>query len=110
MQYEEVAEMVAAFGYPYAYRSFPQSTAKAPPYVVYYYDGYDDMYADNSNYQVIAGLRIELYTRNKDFTAEASIETVLRTYEMTWRKDETFIEDEQMYLIIYESEVIINGK
>lgn len=110
MQYEEVANMVAAFGYPYAYRSFPQSTSKVPPYVVYYYDGYDDMYADNSNYQVIAGLRIELYTRNKDFIAEAAVESTLRSYGIAWRKDEVYVEDEQMYLIIYESEVIISGK
>lgn len=109
MRYAEVANVIAGIGLPYAYRSFPQSTNKQPPYIVYYYTGTDDLYADNSNYQEIAAIRIELYTRNKDFASERAVENQLRANDFTWTKEETFIEDEKMYLIVYESEVIIHG-
>lgn len=110
MQYAEVANIIASIGVPYAYRTFPQSTAQAPPYIVYYYDGYDDMYADNINYQEIAGLRIEVYTRNKDFSLERNVENVLRNNDISWSKEESFIDSENLYMIIYESEVLINGE
>lgn len=109
MQYAEVANAIASAGYPYAYRTFPNSTQKAPPYIVYYYTGSDDLYADNINYQQINGIRVELYTRNKDFAAEEALETALRNADISWSKDESYVEEEKMYLIVYESEVIING-
>lgn len=110
MQYAQVANVISGIGYPYAYRAFPDNTKKSPPYIVYFYDGNDDFYADNINYQEIVGLRIELYTRNKDFTAEAAVETALRNADISWVKDEVYVEEEKMYLIVYESEVIINGE
>lgn len=110
MQYAEVANIIASIGVPYAYRAFPQNTAQAPPYIVYYYDGSDDMYADNINYQEIAGLRIEVYTRNKDFSLERNVENALRSHDISWSKEESFIDSENLYMIIYESEVLINGE
>ena len=109
MQYAEVANVIAGIGLPYAYRTFPQSTSKIPPYIVYYYTGTDDLYADNSNYQEIAAVRIELYTRNKDFASERLVETQLRDNGFSWSKEEVYVDEEKMYLIVYESEVIING-
>lgn len=109
MQYTEVANIMASVGIPYAYRSFPESTAKAPPFLVFYYDGNDDLFADNINYQTIVGLRIELYTRDKDFALEATLESVLRANEIAYSKDEVYIDDEKLYEIVYESEVVING-
>ena len=111
MRYEEVANVIKSAGFPCAYRTFPpNSTDKVPPYIVYYYTGSDDVYADNINYQEINGMRIELYTRNKDFAAEKALETALRNADISWVKDETFVDSENMYLIIYESEVLINGE
>lgn len=108
MQYREIAEMVAEFGYPYAYRYFPASEDKAPPFVVYYYDGADDFFADDRNYQRIVPLVIEAYFDNKDFEAEARIESVLDAHGITYSKEEIYIESERMYEIFYEAEVIIN--
>lgn len=109
MRYQEVTNIIESIGIPFAYRAFPESTAKEPPFVVYYYEGNDDLYADNINYQTIVALRIELYTRNKDFVLEAEVESVLRDNKIAFGKDEIYIESERMYEIIYESEVVING-
>ena len=67
MTLEEVAEMVASIGLPYAYHHFDEEQIVAPPYIRWYFNGIDDMYADNINFQSIPELRIELYTdfRNK---------------------------------------------
>ena len=110
MRYAEVADIIASIGVPYAYRAFTQDTAQEPPYIVYYYDGSDDMYADNINYQEIAGLRIEVYTRNKDFSLERNVENALKSHDISWSKEESFIDSENLYMIIYESEVLINGE
>lgn len=109
MQYTEVANIMASVGIPYTYRFFPKSTDKVLPYLVYYYDGNDDLFADNINYQTIVGLRIELYTRDKDFALEATLEGILKANEIAYSKDEVYIEDEKLYEIVYESEVVING-
>ena len=110
MQYVEVNQMVESFGMPSAYRTFTKQTAKAPPYVVFYFDGTDDLYADNSNYQRIEQLVIEFYSRHKNFEKEKAIEKVLDEYEMTYTKSEVPIEDEKLIEIIYEMEVVINGE
>lgn len=109
MRYKEVAKIIKSIGIPFAYRTFDNQTQKAPPFIVYFYDGYDDLYADNINYQTIAGLRIELYTTNKDFALEATVESALKSNGIAYAKDEIFIEDQNVYEIVYESEVVING-
>ena len=109
MRYAKVTNILANIGLPLAYREFKDQTQKVLPYIVYYYDGNDDMYADNINYQEITVLRIELYTKDKDFATERMVETALRNAGIAYSKDEVFIEDQKMYEIIYESEVVING-
>lgn len=109
MRYAEVTNILANIGLPLAYREFKDQTQKVLPYIVYFYDGSDDMYADNINYQEIPGLRIELYTKDKDYATERMVEAALKAAEIAYSKDEVFIEDQKMYEIIYESEVVING-
>lgn len=109
MQYAKLTNILANIGLPLAYREFKDQTQKVLPYIVYYYDGSDDVYADNINYQEITVLRIELYTKDKDFATERMVEAALMNAGIAYSKDEVFIEDQKMYEIIYESEVVING-
>lgn len=109
MTYEEIAEMVEEIGYPYAYYQFPEGTAQAPPFVCFYYPGRSDMVADDSNYAPITELVIELYTDNKDFTAEANVEAALEAAGMVFEKDESYIDTERLFMITYQMEVNING-
>jgi hypothetical protein len=65
------------------------------------------MYADDSNYQKIENLVVELYTDNKDFALEQRLESVLRAAGLTWSRDETYISTERMYEVVYNIVVII---
>lgn len=110
MTYEEIATMIESFGLPSAYYQFPEGTGQVPPFVVFFYSGIDDLYADDVNYQRIVTLNIEFYTKEKDFDNEALIESKLTESGLTYTKEESYIASEKMYQIAYETEVIINGK
>ena len=110
MTYKEIAQLIDGIGYPYAYYQFEKETAKEPPFICFYYPGRDDFLADDSNYAQITELTIELYTDNKDFAAEAAVESALEAAEIVYEKDETYIESERMYMITYTTEVLINGQ
>ena len=109
MTYVEVANLIKSFGYPYNYYQFPKGAAPAPPFVVFYYPESADFMADNQNYSGIRQLTIEFYSDNKDFTAEANIEAKLEEAEIPYFKTEIFIDDEQLFEVAYEMEVLING-
>lgn len=100
--------MVGLMGLPYAYYQFPE-TGQKPPFVCWYLDGIDDVYADNANYQRIVNLTIEFYSDEKDFTNEAAIESQLTLSGLTYTKTETYIDSEKMHQTVYEMEVLING-
>ena len=108
MTYTEIASMIEAIGLPYAYYQFPEGTGQAPPFICFFYSGIDDLYADDSNYQRIVTLNIELYTSEKDFEHETAIESALADNGLTYYKEENYISSEKMYQIAYEMEVIIN--
>ena len=100
--------MIEDIGLPFAYYSFPEEQAPALPYLVFYYPDYDDLGADNINYQTIANLNIELYTSNKDFATESSVETALTNAGLYFQKSETYIESEQMYEVLYQIQLVIS--
>lgn len=107
MTTREVAAMIAEIGIPYAYYQFPEGTEQATPFACFFYSGDNDFKADNSNYQKIEHLIIEVYTDNKDFTLEATVENVLASHEMVWTRDEEWIESERMVEVIYEMDVVM---
>ena len=109
MTYKQIASMVSSIGLPYAYYQFPEGTAQAPPFVVFFYADTDDVFADDTNYQRIATLNIELYTNEKDFAMESTVEQILTNNNLTYYKEENYIDSERMWQIAYEMEVIING-
>lgn len=107
MTFREIASLIDSMGFPAAYYQFPARTGIAPPFICFYYPNNMDMKADDSNYQKIEHLIIELYTDKKDFEAEAAVEAVLAQNEMVWRRTETGIDSERMYEVVYELDVII---
>lgn len=109
MTYEEIASMIESIGLPFAYYQFSEDTAEAPPFIVFFYSQTDDQYADNTNYQRIEVLNIELYTSEKDFEHEARVEKLLKDHGLSYYREENYIDAEKMYQIAYETEVIING-
>ena len=107
MTYTEIASMIASAGFPTAYYQFPDGTEQATPFICFFYPESRDMYADDSNYQKIEHLVIELYTDNKDFTAEAAVEAALREAGLTWTRSEAWLDSERMQEVIYETDVVI---
>lgn len=107
MTTKEVAAMVAEIGVPYAYYQFPEGTGQETPFICFFYSYNNDVKADNSNYQKIERLIIELYTDNKDFDLERRVESVLASHDMVWSRDEEWIESERMLEVVFEMDVII---
>lgn len=107
MTHEEIAAMVGEIGLPFAYYQFPNDTPQAPPFVCFIYGASDDLYADDSNYQHITPVQVELYTVVKDFELEQATEDVLAAHGITWEKDEGFLDSEKMHMTTYQFEVVI---
>lgn len=110
MTYKEISAMIGSIGLPYAYYQFPKNSGQKPPFIVFFYSHSDDMYADDSNYQGITVLNIELYTSEKDFAKESAVESALASHGFSYYKEENYINSEQMFQIAYEMEVFINGE
>ena len=109
MTYQDVNNMVASIGLPYAYYQFPNDTQQAPPFIAFYYENSDDVYADNANYQRITELFIEFYSDSKDFFYETLIEDTLTASGLTYTKSEQFIDTEKLHETVYEMEVLITA-
>lgn len=117
MTYKEVyqiisgIEMAAGVTIPAAYLQFPVGDPNnpQPPFICYYYTGDNDLKADDSNYQRIRQLTIELYCDNKDFTLETAVENALTSNGFVYTKMEAYIDTEKMYMTTYETEVVITN-
>lgn len=87
------------------YRAWPVGHAPNLPFICYLMDSSDNFGADNKVYKTINRVRVELYTEYKDETSESAIESVFDSNDIYWEKDETYVDDEDCYLIIYTIEV-----
>ena len=109
MTYTDVKNVVSGIGLPYAYYQFPE-TGVAPPFVCYFYTGTSDLVADNSNYQRIRPLAVELYTKTKDFALEAAVEDALNSAGLVYTRDETYLNSERMNMVVYNTTVVITDE
>lgn len=113
MQLTDIKTMLAATKLPVTYYSWPEDDPLNPvpplPYLVWYLPASDNFAADDKVYKRIETLNIELYTKTKDFATEATVEAVLEANNMVWNRTETVLDDENMYEVLYEMEIEING-
>ena len=107
MTYKEIATMIESIGLPYAYYQFPNGTDQACPFICFFLDSSNDFAADNTNYQKIRSLNIELYTDNKDFTLEQTVEDILSGSGLVYYREETYLDSERMFMVSYETEIVI---
>ena len=107
MTYLDVKAMVESFGISYAYYQFDEGTAQPCPFCVFYFPSSSDFLADNANYQKIRQLVIELYTDNKDFALEETIETKLNENGLVYSREETYLSDEKMYMVTYQTSIVV---
>lgn len=109
MTLSQIADMIESIGIPFAYYQFQEGTAQPCPFICFYYSDSNDVLADNVNFVKIRNLVIELYTDQKDFGIEETIEEILNENEIVYDHYESYIDSEKMLMQTYESEVYING-
>lgn len=113
MTFKEVADTLATAGIPVTYRAWPESPdgEEVPPlpYICYYYPSMNPDVADDTHHAQINSLNVELYTQNKQFDVEAILEETLLNAGFVFEKEETFLDDENMYEVLYMMEVAIHG-
>lgn len=109
MQFTEIKTMLGQTSLQSTYYSWPDKQAPELPYLVWYLPSTDNFAADDKVYKQIQALNIELYTKTKDFAKEAAVEAVLDNWGMIWNKTEVYLDDEQMFEVLYEMEIVING-
>lgn len=107
MTFKQIAKMIKDIGLPFSYYQFNNDTAVAPPFICYFYTSDNDLLADNSNYQKIENLVVELYTDEKDFANEALIETALNDAGLVYSREESYLDSEKMYMVFYSCGVVI---
>lgn len=103
MTLESLKEKLVSTGLPVAYRAFPEEDAPDLPFICYLCTDDYPLFADGAVYYDYDNVRVELYTAYKDPNTEALVEAALADYHR--KKDETYIDTERCYLIIYEIEV-----
>lgn len=102
--------MIAGIGLPYAYDHFTEAEAPGgPPFICFLFTDSDNFAADDAVYQKILTLAIELYTDAKDPALEGRVEAALDDAELFYETHETRIDSENMYEVIYTTQVMITG-
>ena len=100
MELSELKTALDATGYPVAYHHFEE--AQELPFIVYLESETSNFLADNTVYEKVRNIEVELYTDKKDLAAEAAIEAVFKANELPWQAAEFWIESEKLYQRIYE--------
>lgn len=111
MTVQEMKTLLGTTGYPVAYYQWDPDVIingvagpPSPPYLVFWTPRSNNFSADGKVYKKLERYQIELYTDKKDPSAEVIVENVLDGAGLYWEKSETYIDSEQLYQIIYESE------
>ena len=76
-------------GYPVAFRNFPKNKIVKPPFVCYVTPSTETFAADGRVYHSTQNVQVELYTNEKDLSAEQNVESALADF--FYEKDETYI-------------------
>lgn len=110
MTIDEIKNMMDEIGIPVEYFKFDEGSAVQPPFAVWYFPESVDVFADDMNYVGINHLTIELYTDEKDFALEKTIQNVLMAHGLTYTRDEDYIQEELLFEVSFETEVLIDER
>ena len=99
MTLEDFNTVLEGTGYPVAFRCFPKETSHNPPFICYITPDSDVFSADGKTYHKAQNVQVELYTADKDETAEATVEEALADFYYT--KEEDYIDSERIYMVAY---------
>ena len=108
MKEKEIKQMINSMGLPTAYHHFAEGQSPSTPFIVYLYPGSHNFSADGKVYKKANKLDIELYTDLKNPEIEKRLEAVLDEHGLFYEKTETYLDTENMYEVLYETEVMID--
>lgn len=104
MTLEGLYTELATLNLPLAYHQHTEPVSV--PFLVYRFDGSDDLMADNQNYAAISDITIELYCNKKDLVSEALVEDKLKDLRLPYVKHEVWVETEELFMTLYEVTII----
>lgn len=107
MTYKQVAKMVEDIGIPCAYYQFQNGTGQACPFICWFFESSNDLSADNTNWQRIRTLSVELYTDTKDFELEEQVEDALNAAGLVYSREETWLDSERMNMVTFMADIVI---
>ncbi len=99
----EIEHVLDEIGIDYRYHHFETTEAVSPPFIVWTTPESNNFFADGAVYHTNCSIDIELYTDVKDFELEQQIEAVLNRRGIPWQKSEQYIENENLYEVLYET-------
>ena len=105
MTLSELKEILERTGLPVCYNAFPVGDAPALPFIVYIETGSNNFGADNKVFYKAKQIAVELYTATKSASTEELVESVLDDADIFYTKQETYLDDEKCYEVIYTMEV-----
>ncbi len=104
MTLSELYTELATLGLPLAYHQ--HTGAPQLPFLVYRFDGSDDLMADNHNYAEISDITIELYSNKKDLASEKLVQDKLKELRLPYVKHEVWIDTEELFMTLYEVTIL----
>ena len=96
-------------GIPVQYRAFQVGQAPQLPYLIFYENDSDNIFADNSNYFDVLNVVCELYADEKDIELETKLHKLFYDNEIEYNSTETFIDSENMYLKAYDVQITFDS-
>ena len=94
---------------PIQYRAFESGQAPELPYLIFYENDSDNVFADNHNYYDVLNVVCELYADNKDIELETKLQKLLYDLEKEYNSTETYIDSENMYLKAYDVQITFDS-
>ena len=94
---------------PIQYRAFQVGHAPSLPYLIFYENDSDNIFADNHNYFDVLNVVCELYADEKDIELETKLQKLLYDLEIEYNSTETFIDSENMYLKAYDVQITFDS-
>lgn len=93
MTFEHFRELIAELGIPVRYGYFKK--AQAVPYIAYTATENNTFHADGVVVYSEPGVELNLYTKDRDFTAESTVEQFLTTNGIAFDVPDLFFDEDQ---------------
>ena len=104
MTQKEFGDILATSGYPVTYLAFPADKCPSMPFITFQEIGSNNVSADGVVYQKVKQYQVDLFTADKDETAETALENALKDF--FWNKYQTVEDNEACQRYTYTLEVL----